>query len=451
MKILYKLSLILLLTFLSIGFSGIATSCNTTEPQPQKDNGTLTLSLTETSCTEAWVNLKTNGVTFPVNVNLLQDNTVAQAISLSKADTTIYIDSLLPNKTYNIQAVIQSTNQYQATTSNKLTVQTLDTTSNNFTWQTYTFGAANAGSSSLNDVAIIDENNIWAVGEIYMDDSTGNTDPQPYAIAHWDGINWKLQKVYYITSSGFKQIISNIRGILYSSSDDIWFAAGSIFHWDGKSDTTQLIYSRLNLSDPNATIEKLWGNSSLIYGVGNAGTIVFYNGSTWQKIESGTTTDINDIWGYYNQATNNLSVLAVASNIHFQGDYRLLSVLGSSAKDTLNWPYNNSLSGLWFQGKYTPVYICGSGIKEYQQGGWKQLNLPNYFTESIRGNAINDIIAVGDFGFITHFNGSSWRSINLSNNYVFYSVAIKNNTVAIAGVSTSGVVVGGAIIIIGKR
>ena len=78
-------------------------------------------------------------------------------------------------------------------------------------------------------------------------------------------------------------------------------------------------------------------------------------------------------------------------------------------------------------------------------------NIIYYFTESISGSAVNDAIAVGDNGFITHFNGVSWHSENLANNYVFYSVAIKNNTVAIAGVSTSGFVVGSAVVVIGRR
>jgi hypothetical protein len=41
-------------------------------------------------------------------------------------------------------------------------------------------------------VAIIDENNIWAVGGIYMDDSTGQPDPEPYGLVHWDGNKWNL-------------------------------------------------------------------------------------------------------------------------------------------------------------------------------------------------------------------------------------------------------------------
>jgi hypothetical protein len=446
MKIAYKLLPIVLALFLAISFN-----CNTTEP-PTTANGTLSISLADVSCTEAWVNLKTNSVAFPVNVNFSADgSTVAQLNNLNSSDTTVYIDSLLPNKAYNIQAIIQSTNQYQATTSNKLAVQTLDTTSGNFNWQTYSFGAANAGSSSLNDITIIDANNIWVVGSIYMDDSTGQPDIQPYVLAHWDGTNWQLKKLFDLQN----HIIPELRGIYYFSPTDIWLADGGVYHWDGVSQNVEASYDRISLiggTENGQSVNKLWGTSSSdLYGIGYNGMITHFNGSTWQKIESGTTTTLNDIWGYNDQANNNLSVMTVASNIFSQGDYKLLAISDNTAKDTLDWPYSNWLKGVWFLGKYSPVYICGSGVKEYQQGQWNQLNLPNYFTESIRGSAVNDVIAVGDYGFITHFNGVRWSSENLANNYVFLSVATKNNTVGIAGLSTSGTVAGSAIIVIGKR
>jgi hypothetical protein len=442
MKIFYKLLPIALALFLTISFS-----CNTTEPTPPS-NGTLSISLTDVSCTEAWVNLKANGVAFPVTVNFIADgSTVAQLNNLSSSDTTVYIDSLLPNKTYNIQAVIQSTNQYQATNSNKLAVQTLDTTSSNFIWQIYTFGASNAGSSSLNDVAIINDNDIWAVGSIYMDDSTGQVDPTPYCMVHWDGSSWKLLRLKYFPPGSIGDSIGVISTAIFANSgNDIWMTGGAVFHYDGiKWDP---FYGTNGAEGAN----KIWGDDNgNVWFVGGNGLIVYYNGNTWQKIVSGTTTALNDIWGYYDQADNNLSVMTVASNVPYQGDYRLLAISDNTAKDTLNWPYTNWLKGVWFQGKYSPVYVCGSGVKEYQQGQWNQLNLPNYFTESIRGSAVNDVIAVGDYGFLTHFNGVRWNSENLANNYVFLSVAIKNNTVAIAGLSTSGTVVGSAIIVIGKR
>jgi hypothetical protein len=228
MKIFYRLLPIISVLFLTIFFS-----CNTTEPPPP-NNGTLSISLTDASCTEAWVELKTNGVAFPVNVNILADGgTVTQLNNLNRSDTTVYIDSLLPNKTYNIQAIIPSTNQFQTTSSNKLTVQTLDTTSNNFTWQTYTFGASNAGSSTLYDVAVIDANNIWAVGEIYMDDSTGRADPTPYNAVHWDGNNWELKRIKTNACGGV--VYPPIISIFAFSADDILFAHidGSISYYNG--------------------------------------------------------------------------------------------------------------------------------------------------------------------------------------------------------------------------
>jgi len=60
-----------------------------------------------------------------------------------------------------------------------------DTTSHNFTFQTFTFGEHS--SSVLYDVAIVNDSSIWAVGEIYLNDSLGQPDPIAYNSTHWDG------------------------------------------------------------------------------------------------------------------------------------------------------------------------------------------------------------------------------------------------------------------------
>ncbi|GEM_PF-3371976 len=70
----------------------------------------------------------------------------------------------------------------------------MDTTSHNFIWRIFTFGGK-AGSSFLYAVAIIDENNIWAVGEIYLKDSLENPDPLPYNAVHWNGSEWELKRI----------------------------------------------------------------------------------------------------------------------------------------------------------------------------------------------------------------------------------------------------------------
>ena len=178
----YKYLCLLLILF------GIS-RCNTTEPPP--DEKAITLKLEDVSCTEAWITLNSN-IKLPATIELKQNSQVVKTINLNKSDSLLYIDSLLPNTSYQYQV---SSNKHQVS-SNSLNITTMDTTSHNFTWQTWTFGEHS--SSVFIDVAIINENNIWAVGEIYMNDSLGQPDPNAYNVAHWDGSEWKLYQSYVL-------------------------------------------------------------------------------------------------------------------------------------------------------------------------------------------------------------------------------------------------------------
>ena len=151
-------------------------SCNSTEPDNRRK---LTLTIDDVSCTEVWLKLSTEGLPSASVINLNKDGNLITKISLGgNKDTVIYIDSLLPNKSYTFQAICESSVFYSA--SEMMTVITMNTTSHDFRWQNWEFGEEGAGSSTLYDIAIIDENNIWAVGEIYMKDSLGNPDPTFY-------------------------------------------------------------------------------------------------------------------------------------------------------------------------------------------------------------------------------------------------------------------------------
>ncbi|VAX15762.1 hypothetical protein MNBD_IGNAVI01-1629, partial [hydrothermal vent metagenome] len=104
----------------------LLTSCNTTEPPPSSQK--LTLTAEDASCTEAWLNLKLENITTPIEVTLNCNDTVAQITNLSNKDTTLFVENLIPNQTYTFQAIIQSTNLK----SNSVSVTTMDTTSHNF-------------------------------------------------------------------------------------------------------------------------------------------------------------------------------------------------------------------------------------------------------------------------------------------------------------------------------
>ena len=431
MKNIILLSLILLLL--------ISASCNTTEPP---SNTTLTLKLEDVSCIEAWIKLKTTNLQLPTTLTLIQFNptgdTVTQNIILSNADSLLYIDSLLPNQTYKFIATIEQSNNK----SNELSVTTLDTTSHNFTFQSWTFGTI--GSSTLYDVAIINENNIWAVGEIYVADTSINGYTK-YNAVHWDGNNWELKK---IGGYGYWPC----RTVFAFSATDIWFE-GTI-HWDGSNYTVHMNGWPLMPNGDNWQVNKMWGSSpNDLYAVGNNGNIAHYNGQSWSKIESGTDLNINDIWGDYNEKTKQWEILAVASNIYSGYDKNVINIKNNSSEILNKDGIEEVLSGVWFQSN-KKYYLVGSGTYEKKYLTdiiWKgdPLDITNYFENSIRANDINDIIIVGAFGEVLHFNGICWKSFineTFLSNGTYLSGDIKNNLIIALGYQYAQ-----AIITIGQR
>ena len=200
-------------------------SCDSAEP-PAGSGAKLTLAVEDSSSTELWLRLTSSNIPLPISISLnqtdSQNNSAAQTISLCCNDTLLYVDSLLPKQTYKFKA--EATN-YQLQASNELTAATMDTTSHNFTWQSWTFGEHS--SSVLYDVAIIDENNIWAVGEIYLYDSLGVPDPHAYNAVHWDGTEWELKRIYFYTICGQQSLSSYpAKAIWIFNDNEIWIAGG---------------------------------------------------------------------------------------------------------------------------------------------------------------------------------------------------------------------------------
>jgi hypothetical protein len=411
-------------------------SCNTTEPPPDKT--VLTLTLEDVSCTEAWVTLTTNNLQLPAILNLLKDNTITKTINLQTADTLLYIDSLLPNTSYQYQVTSIQSATGGPVSSNELSVTTLDTTSHNFTWQTWTFGGGGE-ASFINDVAIIDENNIYACGEIYLPDSLGNPDDNLYNVLHWDGNNWRPKRI----SAEFRGniITPAINGIQVFSTTDIWFASSLPIHGDGENWT---IFDIRTTTDPNLSVSKVWGTSSNnIYFVGRVGSIAHYNGESFSKIESGTSTIINDIWGIVSD-NNETIIYAPVSSFFTPGDKKILRIKNNQV-DSVSWNMNRILNSVWTTSeKY--MYVCGSGVFENKKGNWKEISITSVVTNRIRGNNINDIFVTGDFGFVAHFNGIVWKIYHEVFDAGYSGLAIKGNTVAIVGQRN-----GLGIITIGRR
>ena len=424
---------------LSFFFFIFFSNCDTTEP-PKPDNRKIILTFEDASCIEAWITLTTENVQLPADINVTttdEDGNSKSHISiLSTQDSLLYIDSLLPNKTYKFKAELSGIPN--PVSSNEITTTTIDTTSHNFNWQKFTFGVG--ASSIFSDVAIIDENNIYAVGEIYLNDSIGQPDPTRYNLAIWNGSNWSIKRVpYYFQGQPY---YNPIQTIFAFGINDIWFAGNGVIHWNGNQ------YNPISI--PSSVwgpyqINKIWGIlSNNIYIVGNNGKIAHYINGNWSVIESEIDLSIHDVNGFTNPFTGKPEILSVADDPNFLEEVQVIGINENNTTQLLdNTGLGIAISSIWFSPGIR-YYIVGNGLyeKTYKDTSvWRDLNsnmnITTYFMESIRGNALNDILVTGAFGEVLHFNGIRWKSLKNSeitlNNGSYFRVTVKGNTVTAVG------------------
>ncbi len=252
---------------------------------PSEPNDTLGLQIIDVSCTEAWLNV--TGQTGS-EVILNRNGKEVRKITLASSSQTIYDDSLLPNRVYTYQAIINN----KAT--GEITAKTLDTTSSDFTWQVFKLGDISTGYRSfLYDIAIINDTLAYAVGEVYLNDSTGQSDPNAYNLARWNGHTFTLKRIKYFGDCSIVEYPALKAIIAFSEKDLVVSNGGSIGWFNGNYITLDCKVNPLL----TGAINKIWGaDNKNLYVVGNNGTIVHYLNSSWQKIKSGTSLDLYDIY-----------------------------------------------------------------------------------------------------------------------------------------------------------
>jgi len=317
----------------------------------------------------------------------------------------------------------------------------LDTTSHNIIWTIDTLGFYN---SILRDVAIVNENNIWVVGNIVVpdpDSSFNGTGRKEYNAAHWDGNKWELIEIYNTTI--------DLYSIKYFSEDDIWVTSfGFPYHWNGFAWTE---YHLQNMGLDVSAGRSIWGSSSDLYFVGYEGSIVHYDGESFNKIESGTEINLTDICGsdeeniWISGATTDdgQGVLLEKNNITW--DTIIETDMNESGATP---PYDTlygSIEGLWISEQGKNLWLVnGWGVFNYSISSGKfNWHYPRWWTENdsfgnlycIRGTADNNVFACGELSTILHYNGSTWRWYQEF--YVNYmklmSIDISQNSVVIVG------------------
>ncbi len=401
-------------------------------------NPRLTLTIEDVAVTEAWLRLGAQETAAEQQIIVRRDSSEIYTLSGAITDTTLHDSALLPAHDYTYRAELRKNGQKIVGTE-PVSITTIDTTSHDFQWEIFEFGGAR-GSSVLYDVAIVNENDIWAVGEIHTAetdtfDSLGNWVP-PYNAVHWDGSEWELKRITYNGS------FWTIKSVFAFSSNDVWFAA--FVNWNGMN--------YVELPIPNILIghgiNKIWGTSGNdLYVVGTQGLIAHYTDQSWQRIYTGMNVNFYDIWGAANSQSGQTEIFILGSLPSIGQERAILHVDHNgrfSEVDVSGLPF--SLKSVWFVPDKS-IFVAGDGLfhkRNLDEPLWKNINQghPNFYRESVRGNGLNDIFVGGHFGLFSHFNGVSWHHYNATQLPQFYglytSLAVKEDHVVAVGVFNAG-------------
>jgi hypothetical protein len=151
------------------------------------------------------------------------------------------------------------------------------------------------------------------------------------------------------------------------------------------------VWTTSSITTPdNVTIEK--------FCAGELGTIIYYNGSMWDTQDSGTSFQLNGIWG------------SSASDVIAVGNQGTIRHYNGTAWASQSYATPNALNAVWGSSANDVFAVGDNGtILHYNGTQWSAMESGSLFNlNAIWGSSANDVFAVGDIFTILHYDGTQW-------------------------------------------
>jgi hypothetical protein len=407
---------------------GLFTGCSESPTDHEVEKPVLTVD--DISCTEGWLNLSIPPGMLPAQVLLLQDNQTVMSITVVSADTLLYIPSLTHSKVYVFQASITPPNN-SPIFSNVANLTTLSPTGNSFSWTKHYLGSAEINTSRVWDVAILSENDIWAVGQFVLPDTNlaGYSD---YNAVHWDGSKWEYKQIQFYYSCQTPTTTHPLP--IYSI---VAFDSENITMYSTMQSTSFSSKGQGAIECTPITAVTAWASdSNNLYIGGGLGKIYHHNGTVWTLIETGTDLFVQSITGDYNGRTKSYEIMAFCVDFGNELRQKLLRIDGLKSTELSMQGITNWILEPWFiAGK--KFYASGSALyyKGYGEQNWEQLPIAgtnNLY--SVNGKGFNDIFVGGADNRLFHYNGVEWEKLLPEfPNSSYGTIKMKDNVVVAAG------------------
>jgi hypothetical protein len=367
------------------------TSCNTTEPTSNDNKLIIELDLVDVSCTEAWINVKTEHIKLPAWAYFKVNNGVNGGFQLFTNDTLIYYNGYKPNIENEFR--ISFSQKYHPDSTAELKFNSLDTTVENYSFTLDTLGST---QSDVTGIWGNKSDNLWAVGTFTSNGPTS-------VLAHYNGNSWNVVRPpSFHNTSGI--LAGDLEGISGLDANNIWVVGyrrpslDSVYGFAGYYDGSE--WKNISPSLPNEILFDLWvDKNKKVWAVGSNGTIMFYDGINWTSQESGTSLQLWDIDGI-----DDHNIYAVG----FSFDYAQGVVLRF---DGINWKKVDFFNG------FGPMKsVCALSERKIWIGGGTTAAQFDGIEWSLYGNIDNEILTMegsnynnvffgGYHGNISHYNG----------------------------------------------
>lgn len=195
-----------------------------------------------------------------------------------------------------------------------------------------------------------------------------------------------------------------------TSASDVWAVGdqGMILHWDGSAwsasryDGTSVQPVSLTAWDVPArqiTLRALWGiPGQVLATVGDQGTAMYYDGTSWNVVPTGVTSNLTDLWG--SGLVDWYATTSDGKLLHYNGSVG--PVAGVTAPGSMN--------GVWGTSA-TNVYVVGDGGTVYHYNGtsWSSVRLPTRSNlYAVWGTSATNLYVGGENGTLYHYDGTNW-------------------------------------------
>ncbi len=188
--------------------------------------------------------------------------------------------------------------------------------------------------------------------------------------------------------------------ILLSTAIDaggvIWVGGqrGTVMRSNGVWETISLAPDLIDVSATSAT--NAWA-------VGEFGFIFRWNGSSWARQSTPSTTTLNTVWGFS------------ATDAFASGENGLMLRWNGSSWNSMSFPSSANVYSLWGTSASNVYASTEAGeVLRFNGSSWSVVTSVSVPLWSVFGSAANNVFVSGENGTLLRFNGSTWANVPTS-------------------------------------